>query len=255
MLTRFYHVIVYRPTVKGVKLLTWRRSAVVRTSTASESDWGTLQTEGRSRWRSEQWGQNWQEGRSKIHVRMEVSKKGVKAEAKQTLPRSLRLRTCAMKSFWLLTAWWNLFTSSAWNCFRIRADPFTWREPFPALLSDAPWVPPFITPLCSAVRQKETISKMLHVEDLRRAGKGWTGRGGKAEVWCNPNRWDPAMNLDLKRGWVWEEQAFSLALLCPGQVCRTNARFCAYRRGPKSSQYNSNNRNSSLSDKSPQIFE
>lgn len=245
-------VIVYWTIAKGVKLLTWRRSAVVRTSTVSESDWGTLQTEGRSRWRSEQWGQNWQEGRSKIHVRMQVSKKGVKADAKQTLPRSLRLRTCATKSFWLLTAWWNLFTSRAWNCFRIRADPFTCREPFPALLSDAPWVPPLacITPLFSAVRQ-EMISKMLHIEDLRRAGKGWTGRGSKAEVWCNPNRWYSAMNLDLERSWVREEQAFSLALLCPGQVCRTSTSYCAYACGPKSSQYNSNNRNCSLSDKSP----
>lgn len=72
------------------------------------------------------------------------------------------LCTCARKSFWLLMAWWNLFTNRAWNCFRIRVAPFTCLEPFPALLSDAPWVMPLdCIPLCSVI-DKRTYSKSIH---------------------------------------------------------------------------------------------
>lgn len=54
--------------------LTWRRSAVVRTSRGLESDWDTLQMEGQSWWRSGLWGQNWQEEWSGIGIKLQVSK-------------------------------------------------------------------------------------------------------------------------------------------------------------------------------------
>lgn len=82
--------------------------------------------------------------------------------------------TCAMKSFWLRTAWWNLFTSSAWNCFRTRLEPFTCRDPFPALLSEAPCVSPlvWITPLCSAIKEKTPNNSLLQC----------AGRGGSTSA-------------------------------------------------------------------------
>ncbi len=54
--------------------LTWRRWTAVRTSRGSESDSDTLRTEGRSWWRSELWGQNWPEGRSKNTQKIHIGK-------------------------------------------------------------------------------------------------------------------------------------------------------------------------------------
>ncbi len=90
---------------------------------------------------------------------------------------SLRLCTCARKSFLLLVAWWNLFTSSAWNCFRVRVKPFTCLEALPALLSDAPWVVSFVcaAPFCPTINTKAHRNalhmKYLHIEmhSLRRS--------------------------------------------------------------------------------------